>query len=169
MFQVRKILVATDFSPCSAAALDRAADLAKTLQAEILLLHVLPNPTHYAPFPQLVPMPHEWLETVRKEALDRLGKESRRIKGTVVKTELREGPTHDAIVGAAEGREGRHDRDRHARAQRRPARAARQRCGARRALLSRARPHRADSRVRSAAMGGAWAGPSARRRPPRLA
>jgi len=102
MFQVRKILVATDFSPCSAAALDRAVDLAKTLQAEILLLHVLPNPTHYAPFPQLVPMPHEWLETVRKEALDLLGKESRRIKGTVVKTELREGPTHDAIVGAAE-------------------------------------------------------------------
>jgi nucleotide-binding universal stress UspA family protein len=100
MFQVRKIVVPTDFSPCSAAALDRAADLAKALQAEILLLHVLPNPASYAPFPHLVPMPEQWLDQLRKEAKDRLAKESQRVNGPAIKTELREGPFHDAILAA---------------------------------------------------------------------
>jgi universal stress protein A len=102
MFQVRKIVVATDFSPCASAAFDRAADLAKALRAEILLLHVLPDVAQYGPFPHSVPTPITWLDLVRMEARDHLAKESHRIKDLAVKTELREGgKMHDAIIAAA--------------------------------------------------------------------
>ena len=46
-FQVRKILVPTDFSACAAAALDYAVELAKRWSAEVLLLHVLPDFAQY--------------------------------------------------------------------------------------------------------------------------
>ena len=101
MFQVRKILVATDFSACAAAALDHAVDLATTLKADILLVHVLTSPASYFALPSLVPMPHEWLQSLRKEALDRLDEQSRRVRGPAIRTELREGPTDEAIVAAA--------------------------------------------------------------------
>ena len=101
MTQIRKLLVATDFSPCAAAAVHLAIDLAKQFDAEILLLHVLPTlPAFYA-FPDAVSVPVAWFEAARKQAQEHLSNESRRIHGPVVRTELREGAIHDSIVAAA--------------------------------------------------------------------
>jgi nucleotide-binding universal stress UspA family protein len=42
---MKKILVPTDFSPCARIATDVAVDMAKRLNAEIILLHVIDQPT----------------------------------------------------------------------------------------------------------------------------
>jgi nucleotide-binding universal stress UspA family protein len=101
MGQVRKILVPTDFSTCAAAALDRAAEFAKRFEAEILLLHVVTTLAGNVAFPELVPLPHEWLESTRKLAKDHVAKEARRIKGPVIHTEVREGTIHESILASA--------------------------------------------------------------------
>jgi nucleotide-binding universal stress UspA family protein len=49
MEKLQKILVPTDFSTCSEAALERAAELAKSFGATIDLLHVWEAPAYIAP------------------------------------------------------------------------------------------------------------------------
>lgn len=101
MRPIRKILVPTDFSACAAAAVDCAVDLAKTLEAEILLLHVLPIVPFQVPGADMIQFPPEWVASCRKDALDALAKEKGRIQGTRLATELREGTLHECILAAA--------------------------------------------------------------------
>ena len=101
MFPPRKVLVPTDFSPSAAEALDHAAELAKKLDAEIVLLHVLQPLTTHLSVPPLVPLPPEWVKSVRMQAEAELKKESHRIKQVKVTTELRDGPIHDTVLAAA--------------------------------------------------------------------
>ena len=49
MSELRRILVPVDFSSCSKAALERAAELAKAFGAELHLLHVWEAPAFVAP------------------------------------------------------------------------------------------------------------------------
>ena len=100
MFALRKILVATDFSPLAAAALDYAAELAKKFDAEIRLLHVLPILAFHVHFPIAVPLPADWVESVRQRANAELAKEATRVKEVKVTTELRDGQVHESVVSA---------------------------------------------------------------------
>src|SRR5262245_28576804 len=97
--KLRKILVATDFSP-SAAALDCAAEFARRFDAEIHLLHVLPTLMQYGPFPGIAPPPLEWMETVRTQTKAQLAKEAGRVDGVKVETETRDGSIHEAVLAA---------------------------------------------------------------------
>jgi universal stress protein A len=101
MFQVRKILVPTDFSPCSVAAVEHATELAKRFEAQILLLHVVPNFANHIAVPGLVPLPPEWVTSTRKEAERQLTKMLGLIKGPVAGTEVRQGEAHASILDAA--------------------------------------------------------------------
>jgi nucleotide-binding universal stress UspA family protein len=100
MFALRKILVATDFSPTAAAALDHAAELAKQFEAEILLLHVLPILSFHVHFPVEVPLPGDWVESVRQRANADLAKEAARVKQVKVTTQLRDGQVPESVVSA---------------------------------------------------------------------
>jgi nucleotide-binding universal stress UspA family protein len=101
MLPLRKILVPTDFSPCAAAALDYATELASKFDAEIRLVHVQPSLPAYASFPTPVPLPAEWVESMRKQAQTELGKEAGRVQRVKVGTELREGTIHESVLAAA--------------------------------------------------------------------
>jgi nucleotide-binding universal stress UspA family protein len=101
MFSPRKILVPTDFSPCAAAALDCAIDLAKKFDAEIRLLHALPLIPGVFGY-QFVPLPVEWIASIRVRANAELAKEASRAGKLRVTTEVREGQVHESVLSAAE-------------------------------------------------------------------
>lgn len=101
MFKPKTILCATDFSPCAAAAVACAADLARSLQAALVLVHVLPNPALLFPGPDLAGVLPDIIAAVQQQADAELQKVRRGISGIDVRTVLREGPVHDAILGAA--------------------------------------------------------------------
>ena len=100
MFALRKILVPTDFSPTAATALDYAAELAKKFDAEILLLHVLPVLAWHVHFPVTVPLPTDWVESVRQRANAELAREAARVKQVKVTTELRDGQVPESVASA---------------------------------------------------------------------
>jgi nucleotide-binding universal stress UspA family protein len=100
---MRKILAATDFSPCSDAALDLAVDLARRQDATLTLLHVceLPSYTYfgggvYVPSPELV-------EEIQKDAQRGLNAARARLaeRGVVVDTRSIVGVPGHEIVGFA--------------------------------------------------------------------
>ena len=101
MFPLRKILVPTDFSPGATTALDCAAELAKKLDAEIVLLHVLPTLATYVSVPSLVPLPPQWVESVRMQAEAELAKEANRVAHAKITTQLRDGPIAETVLAAA--------------------------------------------------------------------
>src|SRR5688572_4171000 len=101
MFQVRRILVATDFSPCARLALDHASELAKRFGAEILLLHVVPYSDQYMPFPDMLQFAQLWLGSAHEHANAGLAAERKLVSGPIVKTEVRDGSPHECILAAA--------------------------------------------------------------------
>ena len=77
MILLRQILVATDFSEASRAAVDRADALASAFDAQLHLLHVVDRPLHepwvgYAPAGELVDL----IERLQREARVRLAGDS---------------------------------------------------------------------------------------------
>jgi nucleotide-binding universal stress UspA family protein len=117
---MRKILAATDFSPCSNAALDLALEVAKRQGASLTLLHVCQMPSYefmgggvYVPSPELT-------DDIRQDALAALEKARQRLDGQGVAIECRvltgtPGPDivafarqfgHELIVVGTHGRRG---------------------------------------------------------------
>ncbi len=102
MTPIRKILVATDFSPHAARALEHAVGWARALGATIDVFHV-----YEAPLVELTPyhlaIPLRVLEGVRDAARERL--EELREKGTAegveIAVHLREGNSAEGIAAAA--------------------------------------------------------------------
>lgn len=74
MFQLGKILVPVDFSPCSKAALQYAVFLAKGFGSEVEVLHVWEPPRYVIP-EVTVQMPGEPQRTLREFARSEAGKE----------------------------------------------------------------------------------------------
>jgi nucleotide-binding universal stress UspA family protein len=68
MNPIRKILVPTDFSEASDAALDAAAYLAETFDAELVVMHAYEPPTALYSTPAYVPPPPEMYEWLKKAA-----------------------------------------------------------------------------------------------------
>jgi nucleotide-binding universal stress UspA family protein len=104
--QIKKILAPTDFSDSARAAVDRAIDLAKTLGAEVYLLHVCPL-LMYAIGPDVVPDDPDFerkLKAGLEEKLEALAAEVRD-RGVPVHTLMADGnPAHEvAEVAAREG------------------------------------------------------------------
>jgi nucleotide-binding universal stress UspA family protein len=107
MFQLRRIICPTDFSPCAAAALDCAQGLARASKAKLLLLHVVPALDQYvvASPDATIALP-EVMEATRQGARAELEKLRRGLEGIEVKVELREGSLHDSILAATKDNAG---------------------------------------------------------------
>ena len=86
-----KILVPVDFGPSSTAALDRAAELARSVDADIHVLHVYPYPAAAVDLPSSrIATPIEGREWAERE-LQALKTRCERVVEKTVASELREG------------------------------------------------------------------------------
>jgi universal stress protein A len=97
-----RIVVATDFSPRSEAAVDYAVELARRLGAQVTLLHLVPEPTAFDYTMGGIPA-DEW-EQAREEAKNRLEHELARAKITYqgIESLMRTGiALREEIVNAA--------------------------------------------------------------------
>jgi nucleotide-binding universal stress UspA family protein len=108
MSRIRTILHATDFSPASKRAFQRAVEMAKGNRARLLLLHVLTPPAPLMLADGYVsPRVYEEVDAAaRAEAQKRLGRlvEQAERVGVPTKTLLLDGIAHERIVQAARGR-----------------------------------------------------------------
>ena len=100
---MRKILVATDFSPCSNAALDLALEIANRQGASLTLLHVCEVPSYqyfgggvYVPSPELVDVIRKDAEAGLEAARQRLGGH-----GVAIDSKVLTGSPGPDIVGYA--------------------------------------------------------------------
>lgn len=110
MGEFRKVLCPVDLAAEAGSVADEAASLAKTLGAELVLVHVMSEPAFALGDPllspvdtagyTLPPLAEEYrIEMDRR--LSRLG-ERVRASGVAVSTRLVRGATHEAIVSAAD-------------------------------------------------------------------
>src|SRR5438093_5998553 len=107
MSRIRRIVLATDFSPASAAAFAKAVDLAKTSRAELLIAHVLIPAVPMVGDGYVPPKVYEEIEaSARAQArtqLERLVAKAKKA-GARAKGLLLEGVPHEQIVRAARSR-----------------------------------------------------------------
>jgi nucleotide-binding universal stress UspA family protein len=104
MPSIRKILVATDFTDASDAAIDSALELAASLHASVILAHTYELPVYGIGDPNLV-MPMVNVASDLDRALDetmRSEVDSRRDRGVPLGHIVRMGPAADAVNAAAE-------------------------------------------------------------------
>jgi len=84
---VKRILIPTDFSESSTAAVEVAIEYSRVFKAGIQLLHVYPDPAYVLPAPlEVVTLPID-LTRVYEEVEKRLGSEADRIRATGVPCE----------------------------------------------------------------------------------
>lgn len=99
----RKILIATDFSPSAERALERGAELAQELRAQVLVVHAydLPIPLVH---PAAVTLPDPFIQECRRRAAALLEQACRRVgeRGVAVDSRLSEVPAAAAINATAE-------------------------------------------------------------------
>lgn len=103
MRPIRKILVATDFSPNSARALEAAGELAVQFGAEVEVVHAFDLPMPMVT-PYEVTVPDSYLEETRNAAAQKLAAAAGTVsaRGVEVRTLLGEVPAAPAIAKAAE-------------------------------------------------------------------
>jgi len=99
---IQHLLVATDFSEPSKAALDYAIDLAKTLRAKITVVHVYEIP-NFAYEGGLVSMPVEMATSIRDGAIATMKKlcDGHAGDGVSIASVVREGPPAQVIEQVA--------------------------------------------------------------------
>ena len=101
MIQIRRIVCPIDFSPTAQHALDYAAELARSTNAELVLLHVVPDfdyPIRGLGMAQAFPHLRPEMHTRAKEQLTAVQQKLKNVKSTL---ELRDGVAHDAILDCA--------------------------------------------------------------------
>jgi nucleotide-binding universal stress UspA family protein len=103
MFRLHSILCPTDFSPCAAAAVEYAAQLARRVQAEIALVHVVPEFDHYIVGLDMIAVLPQLIDQSCAKAEDELHKMRKQFADLTVHTEVRRGSPHESILTAAKG------------------------------------------------------------------
>ena len=99
-----RVLLATDFSSCSAAATHEAAELARALDADVVVVHVYHYPATVLPDGTTLPVDPSTVEDMLQHLDGQLALEAGvlRAQGIPTTTALREGNAAPEIVAAAE-------------------------------------------------------------------
>jgi nucleotide-binding universal stress UspA family protein len=101
MIQIRRIVCPTDFSPTARRAVAYAAEMARTFDAELTLLHVVPEMNYpLRSFGMAAAFPH-LREELHKRADDELQKEKATIANAKVNTLLIDGEAHVQVLECA--------------------------------------------------------------------
>ena len=103
MRPIKRILVATDFSPCAQAALDVAMELAAPLHASVILLHVYAVPTEVLPDGSVLNLDGLAIERIERSIDEQLCDERRRAQrpGIPISVEHADGQPAEVIVRRA--------------------------------------------------------------------
>jgi nucleotide-binding universal stress UspA family protein len=107
MNPIKRILVATDFSDCSRAAIDYALGMAERLGADVHLVHVFERPVYFevgvSHSLQLGHNVDEWIHDLKAGASKQLDALAADVRGRNPRTQvsLREGLPVDEILNAA--------------------------------------------------------------------
>jgi len=102
-FEIRKIMVPTDFSENSSHAMEYGAQLAKKVGAKVLLLHTIPLGS-YVSAASSAPLPAAAIEALAQTARDdlsKMGKKLEKTYGVAIETLVTDGPSPAAIVELA--------------------------------------------------------------------
>jgi nucleotide-binding universal stress UspA family protein len=102
MWSIKKILVPTDFSKASEAALEAAVELAKKFDASIVLMHAYHVPQYPYPVPSLI-TPVDLMEQIEKGARNALqdAVSSQSASGVLITTSLHAGSPWEQILRTA--------------------------------------------------------------------
>lgn len=100
---IRRLLIATDFSPHSERALELGIDLAQQLGARVRLLHAYDIPL-VGVHPYTVTVPDPYIEACRSAAAEKLAEALERVRAAGLEADscLLEVPAAEAIVAEAE-------------------------------------------------------------------
>ena len=110
---MKKVLIALDYNPSAQTVAETGFTLAKAMQAEVILLHVMADPAYYAAYEYSPIMgfnsnfigpetlPPDATEELRKGAMDFLNKSKEHLGDATIRTFVLEGDTAATIVKAA--------------------------------------------------------------------
>jgi nucleotide-binding universal stress UspA family protein len=102
MLDVKKILCPTDFSEPSKRAIELALSIAEKFEAQIYLVHVVPDIPRLAPSRTAHFDVPEYQRILRGDAEKQLAEVAKSVAGVKTHTLLREGSAADGILKAAE-------------------------------------------------------------------
>jgi len=110
---MKKILIAIDYNPTAQNIAEAGYSLAKSMNAEVTLLHVVADYTYYSSldyspilgfdsFSNLGVLQTNTVVELQNAAQDYLGKMKKFLKDDTIKTIVKDGDTGDAIISTAE-------------------------------------------------------------------
>jgi nucleotide-binding universal stress UspA family protein len=109
---IKKVLIALDFDPTAQKVAETGFSLAKTIGAEVTLLHVISDPLHYSAYKHITVMGFAGYdntaplilgseEELKKESLKFLKKSKEHLGDSSIKTTVKEGDVADCILDTA--------------------------------------------------------------------
>lgn len=109
---MKKVLIALDYNPTAQKVAETGAYLAKSLNAEVILLHVITNPTFYATadfspimgyngYVDVSPTLLQSVEGLKNASLEYLDKTRQHLGDTAIQTLVNEGDIADSILNTA--------------------------------------------------------------------
>ena len=109
---MKKVMIAIDYGPTAQTVAEAGFKLAKSMEAEIILLHVISDPMYYATrdfapimgfngYADMSPIQLDSAETLKKASLDFLDRTKEHLGDTSIKTIVEKGDFADNILKAA--------------------------------------------------------------------
>jgi len=110
--KMKKVLIALDYDPTAQLVAETGYLLARTMKAEVILLHVVTDPSYYASkehvtimgfagFVEEVPLHLDILDGLRKESQRFLNKSKLHLADEAIETLVKEGEISETILKAA--------------------------------------------------------------------
>jgi nucleotide-binding universal stress UspA family protein len=112
--KLKKVLIALDYDPTAQKVAETGFSLAKTMGAEVILLHVISDPvyyssTEYSPimgfdiYSEMVPLQLDSIEGLKKASQHFLNKTKSHLGDTTILTVVKEGDFAESILKTAKG------------------------------------------------------------------
>ena len=109
---MKKVLIALDYNPTAQKVAEVGFSLAKAMDAEVILLHVMPDPVYYSPAGSDPIMGYAGItdrgllqtnsvEAIKKAAMDFLNKSKDHLGDKTIQTVVEDGDCADAILKTA--------------------------------------------------------------------
>jgi nucleotide-binding universal stress UspA family protein len=109
---MKKVLITLDYNPTAQKVAEVGFSMAKTMNAEIILLHVITDPVLYSTsgyspimgfdcFMDMGPLLLESVDGLKKASLEYLNKSKQHLGDKTIQTMVREGDFADSILAAA--------------------------------------------------------------------
>jgi nucleotide-binding universal stress UspA family protein len=110
--KIKKVLIALDYDPTAQKVAEVGYSMAKAMNAEVILLHVMPDPVYYSSpgFDPIMgytsgldrgPLQTNTVETIKKATMDFLDKSKEHLGDKTIQTVVGDGDCADSILKTA--------------------------------------------------------------------